>query len=403
KIQDLLDTRAAAVKALGGFRSDDTVETLLKRMRSLSDEWDREGLAEAAGKVEHAAVSPALIERVKEDKSWRVRVVALDSLRARKAVEALDAAIAALRDAFWQVQVAAVEAVEAFGDKRAVPGLIEALKGADGRIKAEINRVLAKLTGVDKGGDPAAWSSWWEQNRGAVERGEYKPSPSEAADNKAKQTTFYGIPIESKRLVFVIDKSGSMVEPSDWKADGGYIGTGSDGKPVHDKPEGTRKIDIAKFELRMAIRGLPEDTLFTIVSFADNTAGWKETLVPANKKNKEEAIAWVNALDPSGGTNTFEALRSGFAVQGPPGDKKKEQGADTLFFLTDGRPSVGEITDTAQILAKAAEWNATRKIKINTIAVGKENLEKTPEGGGVDPEFLKQLAEAHRGFHVWRK
>jgi hypothetical protein len=401
KIVELESVREAVIAALAGFKSAETIEFLAGKLKTAPDSADREGIAEAFAAVSNDLVVPALVDRVEGDRDWRVRVVAIDSLATRKATEAIDPIAAALKGPEWQVKIAAVNALDKFADKRAVPALIDALASADGRVKHEINALLVKLTGVDKHGDPATWKGWWEENKSAFGSPEYKPPAAPPESKDAKGTTFYGIPIVSKRVVFIIDRSGSMEEPSDWKPEG-TIGTG--GGPVdNDKPEGTRKIDIAKFELRRAVRGLPEDTLFTIVAFSDGVLYWKETLEPANKKNKEDALGWVAKMDPSGGTNSHDALQAGFGVKGPPRDREKSAGGDTIYFMSDGRPSVGPTTDTAQIRGKVKEWNETRKIKIHGIAVGKEDLQRTEGGGGVDPDFIKGLAEDSGGSFVWRK
>jgi Mg-chelatase subunit ChlD len=400
KIQDLIEVRGAAVRALGGFRAKESILALLRRLRTGTDA-EREGIGEAAAAIDHGEIDGALTERVAKDKSWRVRVVAIDSLAKREARESLDTIARALRDPVWQVQMAAVAALERFGDLAAVPALIDALKGADGRLQEEIRAALVKLTGVDKGTSAAAWAAWWGAHGEDVKAGLYRPSPEDRPEARARLTRFYGIPVTSKRVVLAIDRSGSMLEESGWKPEG-EIETGSAGEPS-DRPEGTRKIDVAKFELRRVIRTIPEDTLFTIVSFSEGMQAWKETLVVASKRNKEDALAWVHALEATGGTNTYGALQAAFEVKGPPDDKRREQGADTIFFMTDGRPSVGEVTEPDEILSRVADWNRTRKVKINTVAVGLDTLPQSPGGGGVDPEFLRRLAEMTGGFHVWRK
>ena len=45
-------------------------------------------------------------------------------------------------------------------------------------------------------------------------------------------------------------------------------------------------------------------------------------------------------------------------------------GADTFFLVSDGIPYGGKTADKDQIVAEIKKWNATRKVKINTVAVG---------------------------------
>jgi hypothetical protein len=47
--------------------------------------------------------------------------------------------------------------------------------------------------------------------------------------------------------------------------------------------------------------------------------------------------------------------------------------------------------------------NRTRRVRINTVAVGKEGLVNDDKGMGVDPEFLRRLAAENYGQSIWRK
>jgi len=166
--------------------------------------------------------------------------------------------------------------------------------------------------------------------------------------------------------------------------------------------EGDRKIDIARYELRTAIRMLSDDTYFNVVMFSYGVRVWMMTMVPATKPNRENAIAWLKTIPAWGGTNTFDAVERAFQIQGPGNDKKRLQGADTFFLVSDGRPSVGRIIQSQEILDEVTRLNRSRRVRINTIAVGKE---ENPQDGtaGVDPKFLKDLAEQNFGQSVWRK
>lgn len=403
KILEWEEVYRAAVAALGGFRNDETVQWMAEKMKTGTDANDREGLARAFARVQNAAAVPALIDRVDNDARWTVRVAAINSLTERKAPEASEAVRRALSSKEWPVVISALDYIEAMADKTAIPDLIEALRGAQGRVQHEINAVLVKLTGEDKHGNYELWKEWWGKNEQAFVKGEYKPEGKPEIKGGKGSTGYYGIPIESKRIIFVCDKSGSMEEPSDWKPGEGEIQTGSKKDGDSDKPEGTQKWHIAKFELRRAIRGLTEDTLFTIIVYAEEVDQWQPTLVPATPKNKKEALKWVDAIKIGGGTNLFDAIERAFQTLGPAKDPEKNTGADTIYVMSDGRPNKGQISDTNAICAKVKEMNATRKIKIHAIALGKADLQKTEDGKGVDPDFMKKLAEENDGTFVWRK
>ena len=77
-------------------------------------------------------------------------------------------------------------------------------------------------------------------------------------------------------------------------------------------------------------------------------------------------------------TNTYAALLAGLGIKNPDKLETTTQGAtefvkgsgDTLFFLSDGRPSVGELVDPDDILEAVLELNRFRRVVIHTIAIG---------------------------------
>ena len=62
---------------------------------------------------------------------------------------------------------------------------------------------------------------------------------------------------------------------------------------------------------------------------------------------------------------------------------------DTIYFLSDGRPSVGKLIETNEILAEVRKFNDQYRIVIHAIAIG--DFQK---------EFLQQLAQDNGGVFV---
>ena len=110
-------------------------------------------------------------------------------------------------------------------------------------------------------------------------------------------------------------------------------------------------------------------------------------MVKANALNRKSAISWVDKLRPLGGegstdtgrTNTYAALLAGLAVRdgksfkGPVSGavSKKIPGApDTLFFLSDGEPTVGELVEVEDIRNSITHINQFRRTVIHTIGIG---------------------------------
>jgi len=73
--------------------------------------------------------------------------------------------------------------------------------------------------------------------------------------------------------------------------------------------------------------------------------------------------------------------------------KGKSPGADTVFFLTDGRPTSGQIVDANQILAEISARNRLLGVTIHTIGVAREQ----------NAAFLFNLAKRNHGEYASHK
>ena len=169
------------------------------------------------------------------------------------------------------------------------------------------------------------------------------------------------------------------------------------GKDANDK----YRIDIAKVELKNAIRALTAEesdergvSSFNIVTYAAEVQVFKEgKMIPATKKNKEKAFAWIDALEAIGPTNIFDAMEQAFKIIGTRKAKKQlEKGADTIFLMTDGQPNRGRITDPVLIRKEIEKMNRDRRITINTIGIGDDHAD----------EFLRALATENHGEYAGR-
>jgi HEAT repeat protein len=344
-------------------------------------------------------------------------VVALGKGRAEEAGPAL---VAALRDANSSVAIAACRGLRAVRTALAIGPLIEILEaGEAGRLLEEIWPTLVAITDEPFSPDPALWRRWWD--RVAASGGYVLLSDEEVAKRKAAraeanqqyhppktETTFMGVETASRNIVFVIDVSGSMEElvvNRDAFRERGFTDF--------------QKLAIVKEELKRSIDSLGPEVRFNIHSFATKVHPWKKELVPANALSKRSAAAWIDELAPLGGamaaerassglrnssgledgrTNAFAGLLAGLGVPEDPSKRgavtesaadAKEGEGDTMFFLTDGKPTVGELVDTEDILASIRELNRFRKVTIHTIAIG-----------DFTSNFLKQLAEQNGGVFV---
>lgn len=347
----------------------------------------RAAAVRASGDVE------AVKRAAREDGEATVRAEALLSLLRFKVSDVRDAVVAALRDADWRVRALAAAICVRAGLVDAAGPLIDALAKEDGRLRKDIDDALFALTGVRMYGDVELWRKWWDANRESVARkaeelaaaGEYdkvlggleEDGVEEGDESKRRGGTsaFYGIPTQSKRVVFVVDISRSMQDPAEAQP----AATTGKGKDPYPKPAGGAKLDIARWQLHRAVEDLPPDAVFGIVVYSESYAVWEPALAPATPRDKKKAHRFVDELRGNGTTNIADSL-----------DKAIELGPDTIYLLSDGDPNRGRVSDLDALLAELLARNVRERLVVHTVGIG--------EAAG--STFLKELARRTGGRYV---
>lgn len=253
--------------------------------------------------------------------------------------DTLDATIRkALDDEDWTIRAAAIEAIA----KRPAPASIEVLTEV-------ANREQGRLA------EDAAAALQAHPLRRATHR--YGAS-------------FYGISTCSRRIVFVLDTSGSMDERA---------ATGD-----------LSKLEVAKRELIRTLNELESPALFNLVFFGDVVTAWRPALVALDSKSRADAVAFTEAAKAAGGTNLSGALRAAFASGR---DDEPGGGVDTIFVLSDGKPSRGDRLDPEEILQDIAHRHPERRVRIHTIGLGHEH----------NADLMKGLAGHTGGRYIVRR
>ncbi len=135
---------------------------------------------------------------------------------------------------------------------------------------------------------------------------------------------------------------------------------------------------------------------FSLVFFSSEVRPWKNRLVPASPGNVGSACSAVRAQPSAGETNIHGALKAAIGLHEKDSlEADLDPIPDTVYFLTDGSPTRGEITASDALLSWFEFFNRYAKVELHVIAMG--NL-------GVDLEFLRKLAEVGGGdfIHVPR-
>ncbi len=361
------------------------------------------GARVAAVFPDEAASKAALAEALGANQDARVKSVALDALKKATGTTWQDLVVARIEDPDWGVQVLAARIA---GDRKmgkAIPVLIKALAKASPRVSDEVGKALRELTGQNIEPYPEPWGKWWEANRSKWGE-DGRPLQPVVGTPRQSDIDFYGLKVKSDKVLFIIDISGSMKlekkAPATSAPPPRGATTGDEHKP--EEPPAAKfsgpKIEIAKQELRRAVKALPKAATFNIIAFNHGVLQWQPKMLEATEANKEQAYAWIRDMAPAGSTYIDGALRLGFKMAGMGAYDKAYPGVavDTIILLSDGAPTDNAFPeskdmDPKEILAHVREWNPQNRIVIH--CVGIDNVVQ-----GI--EFMKKLAAQNGGTYV---
>jgi HEAT repeat protein len=358
--------RGAAAAALAAFPDPDAARRLEDAFRR-----ERDWPLRAFGLETLARLDPdraaALLEEAARDRHPHVRLVAAETAARLGPAETLAGLLA---DPDWRVRSAAVEAAAARGEPALAGALIERFDHEKGRLRAECAAALRRLTGKDLGLEPGPWKAWWEARR-RQGFGEQAPGETPAAPTRESRVSFFEIPVLSDRLLFLIDLSGSMREPS---------------------PGGGTKLDAARRGLLETLRALPPATRFGIVGLGSDEEGryldpekktWqgRPVLLPALPAVKADAERWLAALEARGWTNLYDGIARAFEAPD----------VDTIYLYSDGGASKGTFVAASEILSQVVALNRFRRIVLHAVEVPADRI--LPD----NRRLLRRLAEDSGG------
>jgi hypothetical protein len=299
-----------------------------------------------------------------------------DALGRNRCLEALEPLKQLVRREHWQTHYGfrfnLIRALTLMDHPDAYEFLSQIRSRIDGQLLFEIDEIFKTVTLDDFLGDESRFAEWQKSSTKSVGKlvsGRSRAdsmftnaSYSESANRiKFQRQKYYGIDIEAKRILFIIDRSGSMRAIT---RENGRSGT---------------RLWKAKEALTKAIQELPEDNEFGIMFYADSVRTWKQELVFATPDNKRDAATFIYRLGLGGSTNTHGALLQSMDF---------DDDLEAVFLLTDGQPSSGSVVQPAAIVSDIVHRNRLRHLKINTIGIAVNAKTKS---------FLSTLAERCSG------
>jgi HEAT repeat protein len=349
--------RRLAIEELAAWIGDeDALEGLLDRLEDDELELGEGGavLRSATAVAGELAGWDERLASYLEHPAADVRGEALRLLAGRAGDRAVALLAANLASDDWTRVGVAVELLLDDRGPGAVEALVEAVATLSGRDQRAVADGLWRLTGMEYGTRAPAWRDWWERLGSGFEPLDRLETEllleAQQVEDGGTTATVSAIRVESRRVCFVIDVSGSMKELTSWgrldKDDGGV-------------PRDTR-IDVVRAELAGALDSLSDGAEFNVLLFSDDVERWSNGLEPAGESSLRKAKAFVARQAPSGGTNLHAALREAFS----------DQRVDSIVLFSDGEPSMGEVRDSDELLETLERWNTGRGMRIDCVAIG---------------------------------
>ncbi len=381
-----------AIAAMSEEDRQKAANEMLKLAKSYNDRIIRSSVLAGFTLVKDDKIAAALRDLAAKDPEINTRLAALDALATMGDPGAVDlCADTLLKDADWRIRAAAMRVLAGAPSKKGIAALIASLSVETGRLIEDAEQALFELTGKHFSGDANLWKDWWAKNEATYDPTK-KPVPDVPADvakggekapdwrNSGDHVSFYGITTKSARILFVLDRSGSMNEAAT--------------DTITGKNGAKKRIEVAKFELTTAITALKDGEMFNIIHFSSDVDRWQKTMQKSSAETRKRAATFIDKeITAVGGTNIYDALREAFRLAGIGSiDKAYVSNVDTIFFLTDGEPTQGEVTDGEEILRRVREWNKLSRVVIHAVGVGKDH----------NAAFLRRLAEENGGQYVSR-
>jgi len=356
----------ALIRAAGRLRLADAAGPVAEALRRRPDD---EALGQvglwALGRIgfSNPVVSRFVADRLAST-NGNDRLAAVDCI-----VESGDPAAAPLLagrlgDPMWQVRLAAAHGLGVVRAQESVPALIAALGKEDRlRIRRTIGESLFRLTGEDFGDMKDLWERWWRDRGQGFVMPEKAPERKEAARKDGERrtvATFYGVPVDSDRVIFVLDVSSSM---------GGA-----------DFGQGTTELERAVKETLKVVKALPPSAKANVIVFESSIRRWKKGLTTLSTGTRKALEEFLLDQKPGGSTNLYDALEAALLMKD----------VETIYLLSDGEPTAGRITDHDEILEAVRRLNRETRAAVHCVSLGGES------------RLLRHIAEATMGTYVTR-
>ncbi|MGH7294972.1 MAG: VWA domain-containing protein [Polyangiaceae bacterium] len=329
-----------------------------------------------------------VFDSLRSQRSPAAKMVLVEAIATKQGDDADAALLGALKDPVPSVVGLAIRSLASRKCKAAIEPIIGILARVERRRDEpwqDAQTALVSMSGMTDIVKAADWKSWWAGNKETFNPAAVRAVAHNAGDTAVRDAPkLFGTEVLSKRVIFILDVSGSM-NIKDVAAGDGHPAQTFQPKDAGYSTAPLDRVRIVRLKTAMSacINALPEDTYFTIITFSSQIKAWQEKLVPATAENKQSAQEFANGMQPEGFTFTDKAFEKAFSIPD----------ANTMYLFSDGVPDRGKGPTGADMYVPAAEMcsiiaqlNRVRKVKIYTIGIGE-----------ADPNLMSAIANANDG------
>ena len=352
--------RRAAARSLGQVGDPEAVPALRKLVEH-KDALLRANATEALARIDPEAHRALLLSAVASDKDGGVRCALLAAAAEILPGEAEGLAAAALKDEDWRPRMQAVELLAVIQTKAAVDALLLALDDGRPAVAARAEHALAEMTG-EKHTRPETWRKWWADHRESFAFPDGAGAGRDVGEEHTTAASYYGLPVESDHVAFLIDKSQAM------------------GERLTSVQKS--KDEAAFEELSKVLAALQGRLTFNVHLYNQEIATFEKSPVALDKKSEKRALLFVQEDKLAGHKDIWQMLEVLLA----------DPTIDTAYLLSSGEPDVGTYVHSNRVTWHLKDLNRFRKVRIHTIAYSDTKLYR---------DQLEQIAQATGGEFRW--
>ena len=262
-----LPLRLAAARALGGGAGDKILHSLAKDL-----------------------------SRAK-DMDMKIAILKVAEQLGRDAEPLIEPALDALGDKEPPVREAAAMALAYMGVGAAIGPMIELLAETDGQAQLRVAGALEKLTGEEFGTTVGTWRAWFKAEGEGLAADQARLGGGMFRMPRREQTGdyYFGLPMDGRSIVYIIDASGSMDAEIEWPEESGEMVT---------------RLAACQDELVKALALLTPKQHFNVIWYNDGIHEFSQKMEKVTPRKVKEAQDWVKVLKPASSTNIHDAVQS---------------------------------------------------------------------------------------------